>query len=216
MDMKAILDRISARAAEVNLTDRAISLRSGNSDSLINNWRKAVRAGRKADAQHSKLAAVASVLDVDVSWLISGEGEATAPPAAASPGMAESATPYTVKPHPTDSADPQAHLRALWGTSCTTPASYRIAGDIPAFGLARGDVLIADLARLPAPGELAIVTVADDDHATALTMICRYLPPFLTDGTLRERASPLRVDSAGVTVRYPVIGSIRGLPDSSG
>lgn len=69
-----------------------------------------------------------------------------------------------------------------------------------------------DLARLPQPGELALVTITEDDTASAATMVCRYLPPFLTGGSMTDETQPLRVDRPGVTVRYPIIGALRGLP----
>lgn len=126
------------------------------------------------------------------------------------PGFAESASPFSFQEHPTQRDDPQRHWRALFGPAASTPASFVLHSSHPAFGLLRGDVLICDLARAPRPGELALITIADDDAATSATTLRRYLPPYLMPGDMND-APTLRMDDPGVTVRYPVIGSVRGI-----
>lgn len=64
MDMKKILDRIDARRAELNLSDRQISLRAGQSQDLVRNWRRALAAGKDSGANAGSLAAVANVLGI--------------------------------------------------------------------------------------------------------------------------------------------------------
>lgn len=207
--MKAILDRITARIADLGTTDRAISLRATGSPDTIRNWQRSLRDGKTPNPQTAKLNAIIEALGLD----LSNPDDQPEIRTAAAYGLSESAVPYTFTAHATDSSDPQASLRAIWGTACTTPATYRLATAMPAFGLAAGDVLVADLARLPRPGELALVTIADESDASATTVVRRYLPPYLAAGTLDTENSPLRVDHPGVTVRYPVVGTIRGLPE---
>jgi transcriptional regulator with XRE-family HTH domain len=126
------------------------------------------------------------------------------------PGMAESATAFDFHEHPTDPADPQRPWRALFGQTAATPATFMLLAAHPAFGLLQGDVLICDMARVPRPGELALVTITDEDTASSVTTLRRYLPPYLASCDISDNP-PLRTDQPGVTVRYPVIGSIRGL-----
>ena len=64
-------------------------------------------------------------------------------------------------------------------------------------------------------GEIAIVTVFDDDHGTATTHVRRYLPPYLLPGTLGGDPLDLQIDFANVTVRYPVVGIIRGVASAA-
>lgn len=207
MEMKAVLDRITARREALGMSEAALSAQAGSRD-LIRNWRRALDKGQDINARHDSLEAIARALNVTVAWLTTDAADRPAQAA----GMAETAAPYTIAPQAVAPDDPQAILRALWGRVATTPATFRLAAALPAFGLGAGDVLVADLARLPQPGELALVTMTEDDTASAATMVCRYLPPFLTGGSMTDETQPLRVDRPGVTVRYPIIGALRGLP----
>jgi len=126
-------------------------------------------------------------------------------------GFAEAATPFEFQEYDTKPDDPQRTWRALFGNRAATPASFRLLGDHHGFGLSSGDILICDLARVPRPGELALVSIIDEEGASSLTRLCRYLPPYLTSSDFSE--APLRIDQPGVTVRCPVIGSVRGLTD---
>ena len=211
MEMKAVLDRITARREALGMSEAALSARAGSRD-LIRNWRRAMDKGQDINARHDSLEAIARALNVTVAWLTDDAAPPTADRSAQANGMAETAAPYAIAPQPVTPDDPQAILRALWGRVATTPATFRLAAALPAFGLGAGDVLVADLARLPQPGELALVTMTEDDTASAATMVCRYLPPFLTGGSMTDETQPLRVDRPGVTVRYPIIGALRGLP----
>lgn len=126
-------------------------------------------------------------------------------------GMAEAATPYTFKAFDVDPDATQPALRAIFGNAAATPATYQLGIDLPAFALVAGDILLVDLSRLPEPGELALVTHFDEDSASSKTTINRYFPPYLQSGDLNPTRPPVRVDQAGVTVRHPVIGSMRGI-----
>jgi transcriptional regulator with XRE-family HTH domain len=210
MQMQAILDRISGRRAELGLSEAALSEKGGSRD-LIRNWRRALDKGQVINARYDSLALIARALNVSEDWLIHGKGEVKAEDIPL-PGMSEAATPFTLKPHATRLDDPQAALRAIFGPTAATPALFRVNADLPGFELAAGDVVLADLARLPSPGEIALASVVDDLTASAVTMVCRYLPPFLVAGSIGPQLQTMRVDDPGVTVRYPVVGSIRGIP----
>jgi hypothetical protein len=210
MQMQAILDRITARLTELGLTESAVSAKGGSRD-LIRNWRRALEKGHAINARHDSLGKIAAALHVSEEWLIHGKGSVTAkrPP---TPGLAEAATPFTLHTHASRADDPQGALRAIFGKTATSPALFRINTDLPGFELAKGDVVLTDLARLPAAGEIALVQITDEETASATTMVCRYLPPFLVAGGIGTQVQTIRIDDPGVTVRYPVVGSIRGIP----
>jgi len=144
---------------------------------------------------------------------LAGAAPGTANAIPAPTGFSEAATPYEFREHPTNPEDPQRGLRAIFGKTATTPASFVLQANYPAFSLLRGDVLICDLARLPLPGELALVTIVNDHNASSATSVRRFWPPFLGSGDL-PGDDQLRIDQAGVTVRCSVIGLIRGLADA--
>lgn len=209
--MRAILDRITRKREELGLSEAAVSLKGGSRD-LIRNWRRALDKGTTINARYDSLEQIARALHVTEDWLIHGTDAVAGSPAPKPTGMAETATPFTLMPHATRLDDPQAALRAIFGKAATTPGLFRITKNLPAFEFAEGDVVLADLARLPQPGEIAVVLVTDEQLASATTMICRYLPPFLTTGKIGPNAPLMRIDDPGVTVRHPVVGSIRGIP----
>jgi transcriptional regulator with XRE-family HTH domain len=212
--MQAILERIAARRAELGLSEAAVAAKGGSRD-LIRNWRRALEKGQTISARYDSLAAIARALDVSEDWLIMGKGEAKAksgPPR--QPGMADAATPFVFAQEETRPGDPQTALRSLFGAAVSSPGLFRIHVDQAAFGLAAGDVALVDLARLPEPGEIAIVSIYDDDTATATWMLCLYAPPMLFAGQLGPNAARFRVDDPGVTVRHPVVGSMRGIPET--
>lgn len=210
--MQAILDRITARRGELGLSEGAVAAQGGSRD-LIRNWRRALEKGQTISARYESLAAIARALNVSEDWLIHGKaGVKTGAVVRPQTGLAEAATPFSLPRVPTSPDDPQATIRAIFGAAAVTPALYRITLDLAAFGLAAGDVVVVDLARLPAPGELAIASITDEDTASAIHVICRYAPPLLLSGQLGPNAAQFRVDDPGLTVRHPVVGSIRGVP----
>lgn len=210
--MQAILDRIRQRCDELKLSEAAVAQKGGSRD-LIRNWRRALADGKVVSARYGSLEAIAKALHVTPEWLIHGAGDAPPPAPALSPhGMAEALTPFTLAPAATQGDDPQGAIRAIFGRTATTPGLFRVHKNLPAFELAKGDVVLADLARLPEPGEIAIVRVVDEVQASAKTLVCRYLPPYLTMGKIGPEVPVLRIDDPGVTVRHPVVGSIRGIP----
>lgn len=208
--MQAILERIRQRIAELGMSEAAVAQQGGSRD-LIRNWRRALEKGQQINARYDSLALIARALHVTEDWLIHGKGTVNERPPAAT-GLAEAATPFQLKPHAAAMDDNQAPLRALFGTAAASPALYRINANLPGFDLVAGDVVLADLARLPIAGEVALATVIDEETANSITLVCRYLPPFLVPGTTGPKVELLRIEDPSVTVRYPVVGSIRGIP----
>lgn len=149
---------------------------------------------------------------VDPDEVMQLAGSTTVPPSIGlhGAGFADATAPFEFREHPADIHDPQRAWRSLFGTAAATPASFVLLTAQPGFGLLQGDVLICDMARVPRPGELALVTITDEDTASSVTTLRRYLPPYLPSCDISDNP-PLRTDHPGVTVRYPVIGSIRGL-----
>jgi hypothetical protein len=213
MITQAFLDRLTARQSQMNLTDTDLSAAAGSTD-LVRNWRRSVASGKPVNPKHVSLSAVADKLAVTVDWLLNGEETGTflsRAPAPIAQGLSEEAVPFQFDAPPVASGSDQDLMRAIFGAAVTTPATYRMSQALPAFGLNSGDVVIVELSRLPQVGEIAIVSVYDEGRASAITTMRRYLPPYLGSGTVFDEDRPMRVDDPGVTVRYPVVGSIRGI-----
>lgn len=212
MDLKAVIARIEIKRTELGLSEASVAV-SGGSRDLIRNWRRSIANGKGIQAKYESLSAIAAALGVDTDWLINGDTDNNATTARAY-GFSELAAPYEFQEQivPAHSAQPSLH--AIFGKTATTPATYIITHDLPVFALLAGDVILVDLSRAPKPGELTIVSQFDDEHATSITSVFRYFPPFLQNGHSRQDEIPLRIDQPGVTVRYPVIGSMRGIPHS--
>lgn len=211
MDLSAVLRRIAERGAALSLSESAISGRAGSKD-MIRNWRRSVESGTPLNVKLASLDAVARELGVTTEWLIRGEGPQERPgrpPADRASGFSDQAVPFTFPVRPADPQGPQPALAAVFGPGSL--AGYRIAVDLPAFSLCAGDVLVADMSRLPTTGELAVARLIDEGDGTAQTLVVRYLPPFLPGGRLASDANLWRIDQPGMTVRFPVIGSIRGV-----
>tara|TARA_R110000737_G_scaffold342321_1_gene367068 strand:+ start:129 stop:806 length:678 start_codon:yes stop_codon:yes gene_type:complete len=73
MDMGEILTRISARRAELNLSEQALAVRAGMSKDGIRNWRRRYEAGEEnAGANVGSISKVAATLGVSELWLLHG------------------------------------------------------------------------------------------------------------------------------------------------
>ena len=211
MNLADILTRIDAQLAATGLSDRAVSLRAGSPD-IIRNWRRAIAEGKEVSPRLNTVTAIAAAIGLDPEFLIHGaEGtsRATSPPPTA--GLQEAAAPFAIKQHPTDPNAPDALLRQIFGPKARTPSSVRLLIDLPAFALMAGDIVVLDLARLPVPGELALVSLHNADTDQHVSGVYRYFPPYLLPGTSGASPEPLRVDQPEISIRHPVIGSIRGL-----
>lgn len=206
---------------ELRISETEVSRAAGSAD-MIRNWRRAVADGKSISPRHDSLVGIAKRLGVPVAWLI-GEDDSDPPPAAeaesrhlmpknSSSGFSEDASPYQVLPQaPRDGdTDQTALLRAIYGRRAVQPSALKLIVSLPTFGLQEGDILVIDLGRLPRSGEIAVVSVFDDQTAISATMIMRIAEPWLMHGDTPGRAM-LRLDDPTLTVRHPVIGSIRGL-----
>lgn len=204
MDTAAILDRITRRIADMGLSAQAVSVKAGLSKDGIRNWQRRAESG--AGMNMSSLTQVAEVLGVPVDWLLNG-GQPPAPPAhnGGPPGLADEACPFTGT-----TQDIAAAVRTLFGgAGRNVSVTHRASAWLPDLGIAPGDLIVCDLARLPEPGELAIVTAQDEDHATSASLIRRYLPPWLVPSGPPGSSPPVQVSTPGIAVRHPVVGIIR-------
>lgn len=170
-----------------------------------------ILSGRSKNPTQGTLTKIAAALEVDVS-AITGQSVAMIPARVSTPsGLAESAIPFAFQAHQIAIGRNQNPLHAIFGPDVVNAATFRVSAHQTAFGYLPGDILIADISRLPVVGEICVVTVADDETAISATHLRRYLPPFLAAGDPADVDQLLLIDGPGVTVRYPVIGMIRGI-----
>lgn len=102
-------------------------------------------------------------------------------------------------------------IRALFGAHARNPAAiYRTTAHLPDFDLRPGDLLICDQARQPVAGDIVVVSLADPDLGHAVTLLRRWLSPWLLPGTPSDAAT-LQDSDGWAAILYPVIGCIRGV-----
>lgn len=119
-------------------------------------------------------------------------------------GFSEEATPFQM---PLTPGDP---IRALYGVHARNPAAiYRASAHLPDFDIRSGDMLICDQARQPVAGEIVVVSVADPEIGHAVTLLRRWLSPWLVPGTASD-AVVLQDTEEWAAMLYPVIGIVRG------
>lgn len=125
-----------------------------------------------------------------------------APPA--TPGFADEASPFQM---PTLLGDP---IRLLFGAHASNPAAiYRTTAHLPDFDMRPGDLLICDQARQPVAGDIVVVSLADPNLGHAVTLLRRWLSPWLLPGAPSDAAT-LKESDEWAAILYPVIGCIRG------
>lgn len=203
MDMNAVLERISAKRAELGLSDAELSQVAGSRD-LIRNWRRAARDGHTIQARHGSLEAIATRLGVSLAWLTTGE----AGPNGDLVGFSEAITSFVMAPTAPRGDEPQsiAAIRAVMPSSTSTPATFKAHEDMPWFAICGGDILVADLARLPKSGDLALATIQRGGGET--TTVVRIAEPWAIEGPLH--APTLHsLATAAIIVRHPIVGIIR-------
>ena len=171
-----------------------------------------ILSGKSNNPTQGTLVKIAAALEVDVAEL-TGQPVAmiTARIANAIGGLSEAAAPYSFRPHSAAQDGNQNPLNSIFGPTLSNAATYRVSAHQFSFGYLPGDILVADISRLPSAGDICLVTIADDSNATSTTHLRRYLPPFLAAGDPADPDQLLRVDSPGVTVRHPIVGMIRGI-----
>lgn len=204
MKVSDILARIAARCEEIGTTESQVSAAVASRD-LIRNWRRHLAAGKEIEVRAPNLEKIAKVLDVELQWLMYGDDSeqkrAAAPPNNTG-GFSDHATEFQGSP------SEAAALRSLFLETSKNPcATHECATAMPEFALLPGDLLICDLARKPNAGEVTIVTVHDDESASSQTIVCRYLPPWLS--TAPFTSAPLLETDHRVTIRHPVVGIVR-------
>lgn len=206
--IERIRKNLAALIAERGTTEAALSKKA----TLGHTGVRDILTGKSQNPTHRTLTKIAAALEVDVGQ-ITGEAVATVPlrNMADVAGLAEGAVPYEFTARAPKSGSNQGLLQAIFGGDLSNPATYRVTSHQPAFGYLAGDILVADLSRLPLTGEVCLVTIADDDTAAAATEIMRYLPPHLLPGDPSRPDQIRRVDAPGVIVRHPVVGMLRGI-----
>lgn len=207
MRLNDLLDRIDAIAEPRRLSDQQVSLMAGSKD-VLRNWRRAAAKGKELHPRLETIAEIAHGLGVPLRYLTGDDGT---PEPVSVAGFHEGAATYDLCPYPVAEEDPQGTIRAIFGPRALTPATYQVGEPLPAFQLEPGDILICDMARLPNAGELALVNRFEDGLDRQVTEVRRYLPPFLLSGSCTGNPDIIRIDAPGVAIRFPVIGSIRGL-----
>lgn len=196
MNVQEILSRVEERLSTIGMSAAEASRQATGSPDLIRNWSRRDKGGPSA----TSLAKLAPILGVTVGWLMDGETDRQVT------GMSEDAASFTPKP---GSHNPIAEIFTSSGQNVAM--THRVSVAMPAFGMLPGDLLVCDLSRLPRPGELAIATVTDEEAGSAISLVRRYLPPWLLSGELTSDPKLERTDLLGVTIRYPIVGVIRGV-----
>lgn len=211
MEMLSVLERLDQRRMEMQLTDRALSIRAGMSGDAIRNWRRRLAAGKDAGGANAEtLTKIAKALEVSPSWLISGDGPQAHQ--SQSQGFAEPTAQFCAQSD-VAATDATQHLdsiaRALAPTARHASA-YHLRRSFVGFGLLAGDFLIVDLnAKAPAAGALVLATVSDFSTGDAFTVLRRFLPPYLVAGDLGDEGEILYADGDRTVIMATVVASFR-------
>jgi len=205
MDAIGILNRIETRLREQKMSANAVSLAAGMSADGIRNWKRRIKDGDASGGMNlASLDKVARALEVSPMWLIFGEGATEE--ASTHGGFREECAPFQP---PT--ADTTTAIKALYSGAARNPAvTHRMSASFPDAGILAGDLLVCDLSREPNSGEIAIVTAFDEDSGASVSLVRRYLPPYLIPlgGSLGIHAN--MVTEPELSLRYPVVGVLRG------
>lgn len=122
-------------------------------------------------------------------WLLDGDGDAPTPGHTANirralpPGLSEPEAALWIPRGTDDTANTAADaLDNAVAALCLMRArayAYRIAIDIPAAGIAAGDLLIVDHGQTPRPGDIVLAALVDPATSVSRTAIRGYYPPYL-------------------------------------
>lgn len=201
MDNRAVIGRLNQRMKELEISPSAVSKIATGSPDTIRNWLRSQEAGKQFTMDHKNLESVARAVGVTLSWLVNGHdgGDAHLK------GLAEETSAYVPKASESNAA------KSLFSNVSRHPQiGCRVQVPMPGLGLAVGDLLVMDLGREAVTGELVLVTVTEDNGQDR-TVVRRIFPPYLLAHTMDMDDPPMNMDGPGVTVRYPVVGLIRGL-----
>lgn len=163
MQMKEVLERIDAIKERLGTTDRHLSLSAGLSGDALRNWRRRLKNGEDAGANHRSLEAVAQALGVSTRWLVEGEEEGlseTRRPLAALAAqkladlcriplydMGDPALPGTDalrNPSLGEIGFPPAILSSLTNSSTAKLVMLKVRGDSMLPSLSDGDLILVD------------------------------------------------------------------------
>lgn len=201
MDLQGLISRIDLRSAELGLNDSRIAALSGQGEP-IRNWRRALAEGRDLNPRLDSLRKVAAVLNVPLTWLTDGTGYAEqAEPLA---GFQESDTVLWKAPDGRDATDPSS-IVALLAPGLKRPATLQLRTAQPGFLLMQGDVLVIEQAREARRGDVVVVNYDEHGDGHGVTLVRRYLPPYLVGGAAYEENRILTVDDSG---RAAIIGTV--------
>lgn len=199
MAIKDIIQRIDLRRAELGLGDLEVSRRAGNKD-LIRNWRRAARGGTELSPRIDSLHSVAKVLQVTVEWLVDGTG-GTEP--ARQHGFSDADAAIWVAAHH-EGLDAAALLHSL-APGARRPVAYQLSRNQPGLALLRGDVLVIDQLREARSGDTVVVNFDENANGQPVTLVRRYLPPYLVGADATEDAPILTLDATG---RVAILGTV--------
>lgn len=141
-------------------------------------------------------------------WLRYGAGDA---PAGLAEGPQEEASPHDAIPYEPGNDEPPAPpiLAALYPD---TPGTllYRATSDaLYSAGVAPGDLLVCEPARMPVPGDLVVGEVYDWEAQSKQTVLRLFLPPyFVYHSGRRDAPPPLRNDDPSLSIRAVVLARV--------
>lgn len=193
------LSRIDQRLRELGLSENEASRLAGRSRDAIRNWRRAANdPHRRLNPTREALESVAAVLGVTPEWLLRGDG---------AQGMAEpEAVPFVGRTPAAGSMAGRQDLpeRAL--------VAYRVTRAAPGLAILRGDVIFIDIRSAAREGDLVVATLSHQADDRQVTVLRRYLPPWLVSGAA-DGDAPERLDNTG---RAAVLGVIRAVERTVG
>lgn len=137
---------------------------------------------------------------------LAGSPHAAATAHQVAPGMAEdAASPWSPAPAARAAADRILHdLSPL----ARNPGAYQLTRDMPGLGLLRGDIIVVDRKALPGPGDLALGNARRED-GRMITVIGRFLPPYLYTPESLTTGEVLDVSTGAVALYHPIVASFR-------
>jgi hypothetical protein len=201
MHLKDLLSRIDLRSSELGLDDAAIARAAGKAE-ILRNWRRADAEGRDIHPRIDSLERIAAILQVPTRWLTEGTGYAETP--AQTPGFAESeARPWTGQR--SAGAPGQPTIAALIAPHVRSPMVLELTRAQPGLALLRGDVIVAEAQHRASRGDVVIVSFDEHGNGNPVTLVRRYLPPYLIGSAATDDFPVLTVDDTG---RAVILGTV--------
>lgn len=197
-------DRLRAARERSGKSARAVSLAAGLSPNTVAEIESTPARSPRVEA----IQKIARVLGVSVDYLIEGHERE-----GARDGLSENdAAPWTPRRSAGERPDLADHQRKLAQTLCPdarSPTTYSLRAAMPGFALMKGDVLIVDLNKPARTGDLVLATFTDLTTGTGVTVLRRFLAPYLVANDADSDADMLVVDNARTSIMGVVCGSFR-------